>query len=114
MTRQKNLHFCRLPELFKIKNSSPVRYHFIKTYRTGFVPSIYTGELIRLTYRNKIKKDDFLTAGLVIAIYPIQYRDIGKSGRCEIKQYNRDFNLEHWFFKIVIRIWNISTGKELN
>ena len=112
--RRKNLHFCRLPELYKIKNASETKYHFIKTYRTGFVPSIYPADLIYLNYRNNNKKDCFLSTGITIAIYPSQFRDIGKTGRCEIKQYKRNFHDDHWFFKIVIKIWNISTGKEYN
>jgi hypothetical protein len=112
MVRGKNIHFCRLPELYKIKNSSPVRNHFIKTYRTGFVPSVYPGDRIRLNYRNKEKKDDFLSTGIVAAVYPLQTRDIGASGRSEIKQYKREFHPEHWFFKIIIKIYNISTGME--
>ena len=109
----KNLHFCTKELVRRINYNGNRRYLIIKTFRTGYVPSYRTGEIIRLNYRNKDKKDTFLKCAKVIAIFPIQFRDIPWSGKKEIfESYNgRKFHPEYWFFEIVLRKWADNHGK---
>lgn len=59
------------------------------------------------------KKDYFMKSGKIMAVFPLQYRDIPLVGKQEIfdSYKKRKFHPEHWFFEIVIRKWSVSHGK---
>lgn len=54
-----------------------------------------------------------MKSGKIMAIFPIQYRDIPLVGKEEIMESykSRKFHPEHWFFEIVIRKWSVGHGK---
>ena len=101
----KNLHFCTLDKLYEIVYPKMDKYVRIKTFRTGFVPSLYTNDQVRMNYRNKQKEDKYLRMGVIEAVVPLQYNEIPKSWRGEIRSSygKRKFEAEHWFFCIIIR-----------
>jgi len=111
----KSLHFCTKRLIRQIKYEKNDKYHFIKTYRTGYIPTFLPGEIIKLNERRN-KKDSFLKQGIVIAIIPIQYRDIGIYGKMEILDTykKRKFKPLYWFFEIIIKKWSINHFKEFN
>jgi hypothetical protein len=88
----------------------------IKTFRTGRIPGLYPGDKINLNERDKEKKDHFICQGKIIAVFPIQFRDIGMKGRQEIRECcnRRIFNYQHWFFQIIIRKDSISYNKQFD
>lgn len=108
----KNLHFCTKELIRRIKYSGNKKSVIIKTYRTGFIPELFAGDLINLNER-KDGKDELMKQGKIIAVIPIQYRDIGLRGKKEIyDSYNgRRFHPDHWFFEIIIRKWSINHFK---
>jgi len=101
----KNIHFCTLDKLYEIMYPNMNKYVRIKTFRTGYVPSLYPNDPVRMNYRNKQKKDKYLRMGIVEAVVPIKYHEIPKHWRAEIKSSykSRKFDDEHWFFCIIIR-----------
>jgi len=99
----KNLHFCTQDRLHQIKENK--ESNFVSTYRTGFVPSIYPGNIINLNERDGDGTDIFLFKGKVLSVEPIKYKSIPANVRnFELKRYNRKFHKEHWFFYIFIQI----------
>ncbi len=105
----KNLHFCT-PELLKIIKSDEKKVFY--TFRTGFVPGVYEGDIVNLNKFVKDGNDEFIRKGLVQSVSPLrlmQVKDMYKSERLktcideELKRYNRKFHNDHWFFMITIR-----------
>ena len=111
--RRKNLHFCTKEQIRRIKYNKNNKYVYIRTYRTGYVPSIYSNDIINLNERDTNKHDKLLKQGLVIAVVPIQYKDIRSLGKHEILESykGRQFKPEHWFFEIIIRKWSVDHYK---
>lgn len=108
----KNLHFCTKDLIRKIKYEKNDKHLYIKTYRTGFIPGYIPGEIIRMNERID-NNDTFLKAAKVISLIPIQYRDIGLTGKQEILEAysNRKFHPLQWFFEITLRKWSLSHNK---
>lgn len=105
----KNLHFCT-PELLKVIKE-PEKSVFY-TFRTGWTPSCYAGDIVNLTEFVKDGKDKFLCKGLIKSVEAIrlmQVKEMWKSERLkicieeELKRYNRKFHEDHWFFQITIK-----------
>lgn len=102
------MHFCTKELLIQIYTGESGST--IETYRTGFVPSIYSGDIINLTEKMLVKPDKFIRQGKVEWVLPLQYekiRDmaIHKKGLLELKRYKRKFHPDHWFFNIGIKLY---------
>jgi len=96
----KNLHFCTLDKINEIKNAIPGTK--IKTHRTGFVPMIYSGDIINLNQRIG-KEDIFLKTARIEYIFPVEYQEISDKDLKEINESydkNRRWHIKHWFFLI--------------
>ena len=108
----KNLHFCTEELLSQLYEGFPG--DIIKTYRTGWVPGFYVGDVVNLNDRDSNNKDSFIRKGKIKWILPLQYKEFTeyhkqrgyryKKGLKEIKRYNRKFHPEHWFFQIGIKL----------
>ena len=108
----KNLHFCTEGLLTQIYEGQPG--NTIETYRTGFIPNLYPGDVINLNKRIQ-KKDIFICKGKIKYVFPLQYKEFAeynkqygyrhKKGLDEIKQYKRKFHPDHWFFNIGIELY---------
>ena len=104
----KNLHFCTEGLLTQIYEGQPG--NTIETYRTGWIPGIYSGDIINLTEKNPNGKDKFICKGKVVYVLPLQFKEFEKfptihgKGLEEIKRYKRNFHLDHWFFNICIKL----------
>ena len=102
--KYKNLHFCTWDLLKKIKNGFGAEV--IETYRTGFVPMLYAGDVINLNKRLG-KTETFIRHGTIISVEPILYKNIPPAGKKEIELSSiRKFKDQQWFFeiKIVLKI----------
>jgi hypothetical protein len=104
----KNYHFCT-EELLKQIYTGELG-SIIETYRTGFVPTIYSGDKINLTEKMLVKPDKFIRKGRVEWVLPLQYIEIKKSpihrkALVELKRYKRKFHDKHWFFIIGIKLF---------
>jgi hypothetical protein len=102
----KNLHFCT-PELLKVIKNSKLKMFY--TYRTGFVPNLYPGDLVNLNERDEKGMDTYIKKGVIKSVEPIRLLNIHKSygfqtpiSEEEIKRYKRKFHKMHWFFSICI------------
>lgn len=102
----KNLHFCT-PELLKIIKNTKIKMFY--TYRTGFVPSVYPGDIVHLNERSDLGEDTFITRGVIKSVEPIRLLNIHESigfttpvSEQELKRYKREFHKMHWFFSICI------------
>ena len=102
----KNLHFCT-PELLKVIKNTKIKEFY--TYRTGFVPNLYPGDIINLNERADNGEDTFITEGVIKSVEPIRLLNIHESytfntpvGEEELKRYKRKFHKMHWFFSICI------------
>ena len=96
----KSLHFCTPNKLTEIQNN--VKF---ETYRTGFIPGMYPGDLIKINKRTTKKAphdDKQICLAHVFEIVPTMFRDLPMESREEIERYNRRFNQYHWFFKITL------------
>ena len=95
----KSLHFCTerlLESIYKNKR-------FIITLRTGWVPTIYPGDVINIKDKNLDNK--IICTGTVKGVHPLRYRYVNKIKHSEeLLKYKRKFNLEHWFFEIRIEL----------
>ena len=108
----KSLHFCmKTPIKTKILQSTHIG-DFIETYRTGWIPTIYPGDIIKLNYRDENKKDTWIRTGQILDVIPVKYSYIKnlEDAQEDILAYNRKFHLYHWFFKIQINIINVSVS----
>ena len=97
----KNLHFCEREKdnLLLIKNS-PVGTK-LDTYRTGWVPTLYTGDIINLTERIPNEKDKILVTARVEYVFPFEFSELSKEIKHQMEvSYGRWFNDHHWFFNI--------------
>ena len=104
----KNLHFCvkEKKNLELIKNS-PVGTQ-LDTYRTGFVPSIYSGDIINLTERIEGEKDKIRVIARVEYIFPYEYIELSDVTQKQVRiAYSRQFKDHHWFFNIGLIILEI-------
>ena len=105
MVREKNLHFCTLDKLTEIKDKIQAKdTRPFDTYRTGFVPSIYSGDIININERIPGEKDILLAKGRVSYILPEEYQELDEKAYNEIQRYNRQFHKRHWFFLIGIEL----------
>ena len=102
----KNLHFCT-PELLKLIKNPRIKMFY--TYRTGFVPNLYTGDLVNLNERDEEGNDTFLKEGVIKSVEPIRLLNIHEGfsfetpiAEEELKRYKRKFHKMHWFFSICI------------
>lgn len=102
----KNLHFCT-PELLKIIKNPKIKLFY--TYRTGFVPNLYPGDIINLNERSDAGEDSYITKGVIKSVQPIRLLNIHESFKFttpvseeELKRYKRKFHKMHWFFSIAI------------
>ncbi len=100
----KNMHFCTSELLTQIYESQ--EGNIITTYRTGFVPSIFPGNIVNLNDRNDEGKDSFVRKGKVLHVIPTKFKHLPtkKATKEEIERYKRKFNEEQWFFEIKIKI----------
>ena len=103
----KNLHFCT-PELLKIIKDPKKKVFY--TYRTGFVPSIYPGDIININERDSEGKDIFIMKALVESVNVLRLVQLHDSMKSiygcpteELKRYGKKFHRDHWFFSICIR-----------
>lgn len=106
----KNLHFCTPKVLAHIKALPPEK--LFKTFRTGFVPSFYPFEYIRVNERLEGRPDQFLFYAYVYDVRAVEIKylrpDLLGPGEYElaveeIQRYKRQFHLSHWFFEITLR-----------
>jgi hypothetical protein len=90
----KSLHFCTPLLLQKIRTSETWN-----SYRTGFMPEIYEGDVIKINERNGV--DSLLCHARVTEVLPIRYGDIFRFPIIEeeIARYNKQFPKCRWFFK---------------
>ena len=102
----KNLHFCT-PELLKVIKNTKIKQFY--TYRTGFVPNLYPGDIINLNERDDEGNDSYITRGVIKSVEPIRLLNVHESigfdtpvGEEELKRYKRKFHKMHWFFSICI------------
>ena len=98
MNRLKSFHFCTEKLLEKINTGDG----YILTIRTGWTPSIYPNDIINL--KDNTKDGKIIRTGKVVSIIPIKFKNIDTSCKEEILRYNRKFNPEHFFFKIIIKL----------
>ena len=101
----KNIHFCTEKLLNQIYSEEQKS---IITYRTGWIPQIFTGDIINLNKNNPRGKDFFIRKGEIISIIPLKFRQI-PDNTCneEILRYRRKFHTEQFFFKITIKLLKI-------
>jgi len=86
VVKTKNLHFCTLELIKQLKD--PI-VEQIETYRTGFVPHFYPGEIINLNERMN-GSDKYIYSH--------------EKGIEELKKsYKKKFNPHHWIFCIGIK-----------
>ena len=103
----KSLHFCT-KELLEKLHAGEYK-SVIETYRTGLVPSMYSGEIINLNEKMPVKPDKFVRKGKIEWVMPLQYKEL-KSMEChkkafqEIFRYKRKFHDDHWFFSIGVKL----------
>jgi uncharacterized protein YqfB (UPF0267 family) len=73
------------------------------TYRTGFVPSFFEGDLIQVYEHDFPEKTKTYR---VIKITPVQFKALPEevSVQEELKIYHRKFDDQQWFFKIELTI----------
>ena len=107
------MHFCTKELLTQIYEGQPG--NIIETYRTGFVPSLYSGDIINLTEFIPDKKDKFICTGRVEYVLPLEYQELKdlsfhNKALLEIKRYNRKFHPKHWFFCIGIKLYPNGKG----
>lgn len=97
----KNLHFCT-PELLSQINDP--EYDLITTYRTGWVPMLYPGDVINLNQRDNTGKDTYLKMGKIAGVKPVKRKSIPDvlTFREELQRYNKKFHSDHYFFQITI------------
>jgi hypothetical protein len=105
----KSLHFCTREKLIELHESQPG--NIIDTYRTGFVPHIYSGDVIELNERDEDDNDTLVRYGEVKYVVPHTWKDLNhysflSDGVKEIKESydGRDFHPLHYFFNIGIKI----------
>ena len=96
----KSLHFCTPKKLQEIKTNS-----VFDTVRTGWIPTIYPGDIVKINERvtiNKKNTDSLICQARCIAVEPLQYNDFIEDPTPweEVDRYNRKFHGQHWFFKI--------------
>ena len=104
----KNLHFCvrEKDNLLLIKNSLVGTK--LDTYRTGFVPTLYSGDIINLTERITGEKDKILVTARVEYVFPFEFSELSKDIKHQVEvAYSRWFNDKHWFFLIGLVIMEI-------
>ena len=101
------MHFCTPRLLRHIKD--PITNTF-KTFRTGWIPNIYPGDIININERNDKKEDTFICQALVTSVSAIRYcaiLDMHKSLNMfpgeEIARYNKKFHKDHWFLIITLK-----------
>lgn len=100
----KNLHFCT-PELLRIIKDKKIKvFH---TYRTGFVPNLYPGDIINLNERDDEGNDTYIKEGVVksvaaVRVLNIHEGHIKEAYKEEIDRYRRKFHKMHYFFAIQI------------
>jgi uncharacterized protein YqfB (UPF0267 family) len=104
----KNLHFCTKRLLIQLYEGQPG--NVIETYRTGFVPNFYSGNIINLNERTN-QGDRFICQGEIEWVFPLQYKELNEfshhnKGIDELKEcYKKKFNPQHWLFTIGIRLY---------
>ena len=103
----KNMHFCTNKNLKKFKLGKKGEY--IITIRTGWIPQIFTGDIIKLNKRLG-KQDIFSRMGKIISVTPIKFKNLNTSYKEEIQKYKRKFHPEQYFFRIIIKF--LTTGDE--
>jgi len=105
VVKTKNLHFCTLELIKQLKD--PI-VEQIETYRTGFVPHFYPGEIINLNERMN-GSDKYICKGKILYVMPLEYRELfeldsHEKGIEELKKsYKKKFNPHHWIFCIGIK-----------
>lgn len=99
----KSIHFCtslKLESLKKLEDGE-----IFSTVRTGWNPTIYSEDIIKINERIE-KKDYFLFNAEVSGVFPVKYKKLigyaTEEDREEIGRYNKKFNPEHWFFRIFL------------
>ena len=104
----KNLHFCKY--ILLVVNEAQDGNVF-STYRTGFVPGVYTDEIVNLNERIGKKENKFLCKGKIQYVLPLQYKEFEKysfhsEGLKELKESykGRKFHPDQWFFEISIKV----------
>ena len=95
----KSIHFCTPRKLEEVHENK----EFL-SIRTGYIPSFFPGDVIKINHRNFSGIDLFLYQGKVISVIPVLFRDLDKDNhKEEIERYHRKFNPDQWFFIIKIR-----------
>ena len=73
----------------------------LDTYRTGWVPTLYSGDIINLTERIPGEKDKILVIARVEYVFPEEFQELSEVNKIQVQiSYNRKFNDKHWFFLI--------------
>ena len=105
----KNLHFCTKDLLIEIHEAQ--HGNIVDTFRTGFVPSLYSGDIININERDKNKKDTKICTGRVEYVLPLEFGELQKfehwsKALPELKESykGRKFDRQHWFFVIGIKL----------
>lgn len=97
----KNLHFCMKEKENLLKIKSAAIGLKLDTYRTGFVPYLYSGDVINLTERIEGKKDEILVIARIEYIFALEFIELPDPVKKQVKvSYNRKFHDHHWFFLI--------------
>ena len=112
----KNLHFCTESLLIQLYEGQPG--NIIETYRTGFIPNLYSGDIINLNERTS-QDDKFICQGEILWVLPLEYKELSEflfhnKGIEELKEcYKKEFHPRHWVFTIGIRLYpEITKGIE--
>ena len=104
----KSLHFC-----------TPWKLDFIKmlpdkglfhTIRTGWIPSLYQGDIIQINERIIKGHDIPICKAKITHVEPCMYKDLWsqfpnekEEMEEEIRRYGRKFHKNHYFFRIILR-----------
>ena len=100
----KSLHFCTPLKWQVIINPKQKQFW---TIRTGWIPSIFIGDLIKINKRTTKKPphdDTLMCYGRVYRVTPVKFKDLPSNPENteEIARYGKKFNPEQYFFHIII------------
>ena len=99
----KSLHFCTQKKLQEIHQNE-----IFDSIRTGWIPQLFTGDMIRIDHRKTLKApyiDTEICHATVLSVEPIQFKKICNDLRHaeEIERYNKKFHPEQYFFLITCK-----------
>ena len=92
----KGLHFCTPQKQAEIRTEKE-----FYSLRTGFVPTFFEGETIKINFRDEQNKDTLFCQAIVLEVQPIQFQQIKELPyyKEEIERYGRKFDNRQWFFR---------------